>query len=148
MRFTESVSPLEGKDRSKISVEDDAGYKSIAAIWGSKKKKGNEIWDLRSHRCTLEREHPVSSNPPECSMDRASRETEIFSSEVLIQSNMPLQPFRGNVKLELVVVGRLWMLSTEEHRERALHSEPSCAKDTFPSCVTGLPLTECHLYSE
>lgn len=58
-------------------------------------------------------------------MDRASRETEIFSSEVLIQSNMPLQPFRGNVKLELVVVGRLWMLSTEEHREQALRSEPS-----------------------
>lgn len=66
-------------------------------------------------------------------MDRASRETEIFSSEVLIQSNMPLQPFRGNVKLELVVVGRLWMLMTEEHKERA-HSEPSYAKDTFLSC--------------
>lgn len=47
-------------------------------------------------------------------MDRASRDTEIFSSEVLIQSNMPLQPFRGKVKLELVDVGRLWMLSTEK----------------------------------
>lgn len=45
-------------------------------------------------------------------MDRASRDTEIFSSEVLTQSSMPLQPFMGKVKLELVVVGRLWMLST------------------------------------
>lgn len=50
-------------------------------------------------------------------MDRASRDTEIFSSEVLIQSNMPLQPFRGNVKFELVDVGRLWMLSTEKHKK-------------------------------
>ena len=52
-------------------------------------------------------------------MARASRDTEILSSEVLIQSNMPLQPFRGNVKLELVVVGRLWMLNTEKHRTPA-----------------------------
>lgn len=51
-------------------------------------------------------------------MDRASRDTEIFSSEVLIQSNMPLQPFSGNVKLELVVVGRLWMLNTETHKKK------------------------------
>lgn len=81
-------------------------------------------------------------------MDRASRETEIFSSEVLIQSNMPLQPFRGNVKLELVVVGRLWMLSTEEHKEQALPSEPSDAKDPFLLRVTGLSLSQCHLYPE
>lgn len=45
-------------------------------------------------------------------MDKASRDTEIFSSEVLTHSSMPLQPFMGKVKLELVVVGRLWMLST------------------------------------
>lgn len=51
-------------------------------------------------------------------MDRASRDTEIFSSEFLTQSSMPLQPFTGKVKLELVVVGRLWMLSTERERER------------------------------
>lgn len=49
-------------------------------------------------------------------MDRASRDTEIFSSEVLTQSSMPLQPFTGRVKLELVVVGRLWMLSTERDK--------------------------------
>lgn len=50
-------------------------------------------------------------------MDRASRDTEIFSSEVLTQSSMPLQPFTGKVKLEFVVVGRLWMLSTERGTE-------------------------------
>lgn len=37
--FTEGVLPLEGKDRRKISVEDDASYKSIIAIWGLKKKE-------------------------------------------------------------------------------------------------------------
>lgn len=51
---------------------------------------------------------------PDCSMDRASRDTEIFSSDVLTQSSMPLQPFTGKVKLELVVAGRLWMVSTEK----------------------------------
>lgn len=50
---------------------------------------------------------------PVCSMDKASRDTEIFSSEVLTQSSMPLQPLMGKVKLELVVVGRLWMIITE-----------------------------------
>ena len=49
-------------------------------------------------------------------MDKASRDTEIFSSEVLTQSNMPLQPFTGKVKLEFVVDGRLWMLSTKKDR--------------------------------
>lgn len=48
--------------------------------------------------------------------DSASRETEIFSSEVLTQSSIPLQPFTGKVKLELVVVGRLWILSTERYK--------------------------------
>lgn len=47
-------------------------------------------------------------------MDKASRDTEIFSSEFLTQSSMPLQPFTGKVKLEFVAVGLLWMLSTEE----------------------------------
>lgn len=59
-------------------------------------------------------------------MDRASRDTEIFSSEVLTQSSMPLQPFTGKVKLELVVVGRLWMLSTGKDgrlRDRGFVSE-------------------------
>lgn len=45
-------------------------------------------------------------------MARASRDTEILSSEVRTQSSMPLQPFMGKVKSELVVVGRFWMLST------------------------------------
>lgn len=49
---------------------------------------------------------------PDCLRDRASRETEIFSSDVRTQSSMPLQPLTGKVKLELVVVGRLWMLIT------------------------------------
>lgn len=126
--FTEGVLPLERKNRSKISVEDDASYKSITAIWGLKKKS---LSDLHLHCCKLEPERSVYLTLPDCSMDRASRDTEIFSSEVLIQSNMPLQPFRGNVKFELVVVGRLWMLSTEKNRKRALHQEPSHAKDTL-----------------
>lgn len=45
--------------------------------------------------------------------DKASRATEIFSSEFLTQSSIPLQPFTGKVKLELVDVGRLWILSTK-----------------------------------
>ena len=56
-------------------------------------------------------------------MDRASRDTEIFSSEVLTQSSMPLQPFTGNVKFELVLVGRLWMLITEKDRNGQFVSE-------------------------
>lgn len=56
-------------------------------------------------------------------MDRASRETEIFSSEVLTQSSMPLQPLTGKVKLEFVEVGRLWMLSTEEERDEGAGGE-------------------------
>lgn len=107
---------------------------------GFKKKKS--LSDLHLHCCKLEPERSLYWTLPDCSMDRASRDTEIFSSEVLIQSNMPLQPFRGNVKFELVVVGRLWMLNTMEHRKRALHQEPSHAKDT------GLPSTECLLYSD
>lgn len=55
-------------------------------------------------------------------MASASLETDIFSSAVLTQSNIPLQPLAGKVKLELVVVGRLWMLSTER-RKRMQNSE-------------------------
>lgn len=106
------VLPLERQNRSKVSVEDDASHKSIVAIW----KKTICLFTLKFSTVN------ISSSPkiytclilPDCSMDRASRDTEIFSSDVLTQSSMPLQPFKGKVKLELVVVGRLWMLSTEK----------------------------------
>lgn len=55
---------------------------------------------------------------PDWSMDRASRETVIFSSEVLTQSIMPLHPFTGKVKSVVMVVGRLWMLNTGEEKRR------------------------------
>lgn len=61
----------------------------------------------------------VAGTLPDVLMDRASRDTEIFSSEVLTQSSMPLQPFMGKVKLDLVDVGRLWMLSTAVGWEKA-----------------------------
>ena len=47
-------------------------------------------------------------------MERASRDTVIFSSEVRTQSSIPLQPFTGKLKLVAVLVGLLWMLSTVE----------------------------------
>lgn len=51
-------------------------------------------------------------------MDRASRETVIFSSEVLTQSIMPLHPFTGKVKSVVMAVGRLWMLNTGKEKKR------------------------------
>lgn len=77
--------------------------------------------DIHKKHVLVETEHSVSLTLPDCSMDRASRDTEIFSSEVLIQSNMPLQPFMGKVKFAFEVVGRLWMLSTDRDKEVALH---------------------------
>lgn len=110
----ELVLPLEGQNRSKVSVEDDASHESFIAIW----KKQNACSDSHSQDRTLvDLEHYVCLILPDCSMDRASRCTEILSSEFLTQSSMPLQPFMGKVKLELVDVGRLWMLSTERDRE-------------------------------
>lgn len=109
--------PLEGEDRSKVSVEDDARHKSIAAIWKNIKKPAQ----LHIHRMHAGRATTfinVCLISPDWSMDRASRCTEIFSSEVLTQSSIPLQLFMGNVKLELVVVGRFWMLRTERDTER------------------------------
>lgn len=58
-----------------------------------------------------------ASISPDSLMDRASRDTVILSSEVLTQSNIPLQPFTGKVKLEVMVVGRLWMLSTRRDKD-------------------------------
>lgn len=68
-------------------------------------------------------------------MERASRDTEIFSSEVRIQSSMPLQPFRGKVKFELVVVGRLWMLNTERHRKKEQFIEGHLRQKVVPKSV-------------
>lgn len=119
---------MEGQNRSEVSVEDDASHKSLVAFW----KEQNTCWGSNSYDCTLV---DLKKNSvrfvsfvnvlPVCSRDRASLDTEIFSSDVLTQSNMPLQPFAGKVKLELVEVGRLWMLSTdiERERERKQHLE-------------------------
>lgn len=102
--------PLEGEDGCQVSVEHDAGHKSIIPIWNqthhsipaSKSHFPKNMWSFTG----------VADPLPDVSMDRPPRDTEIFSSEVLTQSSMPLQPFMGKVKLEFVVVGRLWMLST------------------------------------
>lgn len=126
----EAVLPLEGEDRSKVSVEDDASHKRIAAIW--KDKQTNKTAQQHIHRMHTG-PAPTFRNLclilPDWSMDRASRCTEIFSSEVLTQSSIPLQLFMENVKLELVVVGRFWMLRTERDTEwerGALSPRSSC----------------------
>lgn len=102
--------PLEGKNGCQVSVEDDAGHKSIIPIWNQTQ---HSIYTSESHfPKTVWMLTDVADPLPDVSMDRALRDTEIFSSEVLTQSSMPLQPFIGKVKLELVVVGLLWMLNT------------------------------------
>lgn len=112
---------------------------------GGEKRKS--LSDLHLHCCKLEPERSVYLTLPDCSMDRASRDTEIFSSEVLIQSNMPLQPFRGNVKFELAVVGRLWMLSTEKHRKESTSSRAISCKGHRPVIDRMSPLLRQNKYN-
>lgn len=84
-------------------------------------EKKNKICHSDSNSSQRSFGHPfLKTSPilPDCLIDRASRDTVIFSSDVLTQSSMPLQPFTGKVKFELVVVGRLWILSTVKHKGR------------------------------
>lgn len=128
----EIVLPMEGQNRCKVFVEDDSSHNGIVSVW----KEQNASLDSHSQDSTLfGLEHDVYLLLPACSMDRASRDTEIFSSEFLTQSSMPLQPFTGKVKLELVVVGRLWMLSTERGRESFFWSTSTRTPRTFWCCV-------------